>query len=82
MIVVKNPGNRFFDEAYFIIKRGISDSSATSDDMVSEAERIVEQQSSPLVIKKKRRYIRETLFFALGILSGMLIFTVFSLLPV
>ncbi len=72
MIMIKNPGGEYFDEAYFVVKeefeskRGIS-----QNDMVKEANRIVAQNLlyAEGVKRKKCRGLNR-ISYILGLISG------------
>lgn len=70
MIVVKNTGSRYFEEAHFIVKNGISDRSER--DLVKEASRIVGTilTESGKISKPKRRIIKGLITFLLSFILG------------
>ena len=70
MIVVKNTGSRYFEEAHFIIKNGATDHSER--DLVKEASRIVGTvlTESGKVSKPKGRVIKGLITFLLSFISG------------
>ncbi len=70
MIVVKNTGSRYFEEAHFIIKNGISDRSER--DLVKEASKIVGTvlTESGKVSKPKRGILKGLIVVLLSFISG------------
>ncbi len=70
MIVVKNTGSRYFEEAHFIIKNGASECSER--DLLKEASRIVGSvlTESGKVSKPKGKVIKGIITFLLSFLSG------------
>lgn len=66
MIVIKTGDSRYFDEAYFVLRRDAKCSGAPKHDMLTEANRILEECSA----EKKTRTPRAWLLFALGALCG------------
>jgi len=60
IIYVKDTGSQIFEEAYFVLRRGAEGSgpSHSGEDMVQEAQRIVEESTLSYVRHKKRRQIR------------------------
>ncbi len=73
VIHIKNTGSYLFDEAYFVLSRDGEDLHIGEDDMVSEANRIINEKNylrlknSPL-----SRYKRQIIFTALGVAIGVL----------
>lgn len=70
MIVVKNTGSRYFEEAHFIIKNSASDRSER--DLVKEASKIVGTvlSESGKVSKPKRGIIKGLITVLLSFISG------------
>ncbi len=67
IIYVRDTGSKLFEEAYFVLRRGVSDSTDTGEeDMVREASRIVEEGSLryPATARRVRFRRALTLFFA------------------
>lgn len=66
IILLKNTGSDFFEEAYFILKDGALPSSATENDMIREASRIIsESQLSSYCAKTRSRGIRQRIAYCL-----------------
>gem|GEM_PF-6516455 len=42
MIKIKNPGSKFFEEAYFILREDFAENDSDIKDMVDEANRIID----------------------------------------
>lgn len=70
MIVIRTADSRYFDEAYFVLRTEIKAHRGCKDDMLCEANRILEQSGIESVQKKKKTKPRSLLLFLLGILCG------------
>lgn len=70
IIVVKNTGSRYFEEAHFIVKNNVSE--LADRDLVKEASRIVGTvlESSGKASKPKGRIVKKLMAFILSFLSG------------
>ncbi len=68
MIVLKTGDSRYFDEAYFVLRREVKQNRGGMGDILSEANRILEE-SEPEG-RGRRRLPRAVLFFLGGILCG------------
>ena len=70
MIVVKNTGSRYFEEAHFIIKNSASE--IHERDLVKEASKIVGNvlTESGKQSKPKRRVLKGIITFLLSFISG------------
>lgn len=69
MIVVRTGGSRYFDEAYFVLRRGVKPGRTERNDMLSEANRILRESETVRPVIKSHR-IRPYLLFGFGILLG------------
>ena len=69
MIVVRTGGSRYFDEAYFVLRRDIRPAPGERNDLLSEADRILKESETVRPVKKAHR-LRPYLLFGLGILLG------------
>ena len=69
MIVVRTGNSRYFDEAYFVLRRDIKPERREQNDMLSEANRILKESETVRPVKKSRK-LRQFLLFALGLLLG------------
>ena len=60
VIFVRDTGSRIFEEAYFIVRRGIGENGAppSADEMVREAQRIVQENGRLYPASARRRKIR------------------------
>lgn len=68
VIFVRDTGSRFFEEAYFIVRRGVPGGDAHEADMVQEAQRIVSECGA---YPSARRYAGgRTLSFLAGAASA------------
>ena len=69
IIYVKDTGSKIFEEAYFVIRRGVDgeDSRPSENDMVREATRIVAQNGAEYPAARRRRRLRTKL---LSFLAG------------
>ena len=77
IIYVKDTGSRIFEEAYFVIRRGIDeeDSRPSENDMVREATRLVTQSGADYPATRRRRRLRtKILFFLAGAAAATSIF--------
>lgn len=72
MIVLKDTGSDFFEEAYFVLKSGSSRCKLkTERDFIAEAERIIAESTGiKLPAFKKEPRGRKYAFFAAGIICG------------
>ncbi|MGM9652298.1 MAG: hypothetical protein ACI3XP_01530 [Eubacteriales bacterium] len=68
IIYIRDTGSRIFEEAYFVIRRGVCDGEGrpSENDMVREAERIVEESGGAYPAHARRTRLRGRLlsFFA------------------
>ncbi len=69
MIVVRTGDSRYFDEAYFVLRREVKPKRSTRDEMLKEANRILEE--SGIDLPKRKRLPRGLLLFFAGILCGV-----------
>ena len=69
MIVVRTAGNRYFDEAYFVLREDTQKQRPKSTDILNEANRILAEitPEHPHTPKKQNR---QWLFFLIGSFSG------------
>lgn len=69
VIFIRNTGSRIFEEAYFIVRRGIGENgeSTSTDDMVREAQRIVRDSGHMYPASGRRHRFRKS---ALSFLAG------------
>lgn len=69
---MKNPNGVYFDEVYFILKKGLPDPSGQSfsSDLAAEADRIIREAGGMFASSARRRKVRTVLsraaVFALG----------------
>ncbi len=68
MIVLRTGASRYFDEAYFVLKSGISPGRGERPDLLAEANRILAESES--LHSGKRRGRGAWLWFAIGIAVG------------
>lgn len=77
VIFVRDTGSRIFEEAYFIVRRGIGEGEETTgeDDMIREARRIVRESAAdyPARARRRRRWGRLLSFLAGAASAGALI---------
>ena len=70
-IHIKDTGSRFYEEAYFVLRPGITDLSAPQGDMISEAVRIAdESMDSTRAAGRRRSAARSVLTFVAGMIAG------------
>ena len=67
MIVLRTGGSRYFDEAYFVLKHDRRPQRGETGDMVTEANRILEENEWG---REERRRGGGRLWFAAGVLLG------------
>ena len=70
MIVVRTGDSRYFDEAYFVLRREVKPKRSTRDEMLKEANRILEE--SGIDLPKRKRLPRGPLLFFAGTVCGIL----------
>ncbi len=80
IIYVKDTGSKLFEEAYFVLRRGVLDGTAPSeDDIVREASRIVQEGSFPYPASaRKARRSRSWMLFLSGGAAAAAIFGSFA----
>ncbi|MBR5515214.1 MAG: hypothetical protein IKU52_03315 [Clostridia bacterium] len=72
MIMIKNTGCEYFDEVYFILKEKRNYNNIKEDDMLKEANRIVNENLISFVPQKKKKTLKTDLFsFCAGVFSGL-----------
>lgn len=76
VIFIKNTGSRMFDEAYFIISRKSEDSRIEQDDMVLEANRIIDDSLDGTEPGRARDRIRKILGYLIPFSAGVVISSV------
>ncbi|MBR5528496.1 MAG: hypothetical protein IKV97_05770 [Clostridia bacterium] len=76
MIVLKDTGSDFFEEAYFVLKSGKPHCKIkTERDFIAEAERIIAESTGvKLPERKKESAVKKYAFFAAGIIIGAAVF--------
>ena len=83
MIMVKTDKSSIFESACFLLRRDLSSPSVSRSDMISEANRIIEENYSSKKSKRsaKGKRIRENIpYFLAGCLVGaLLLVTIFAL---
>lgn len=77
MIVVRTDDSRYFDEAYFVLRRNLK--TPTQNDMLKEANRILSERVSPPRLASRASLWR-WLFFGVGVLCGALVTVAFCLM--
>lgn len=72
MIVLKDTGSDFFEEAYFVLKSHKTPGKIrTEQDFVAEANRIVAEASNNGIYSKKQEPKSNTFLFLFGVLCGI-----------
>lgn len=71
MIVIKTGDSRYFDEAYFVLRREVKGSRSARQDILAEANRILEECACE-GSEPKKRLSRAWLLFIGGLLCGAL----------
>ncbi len=70
MIVVRTGDSRYFDEAYFVLRREIKPPHGGRNDMLAEANRILAEHDLSAPPRKRKKLPRGVLLFLSGILCG------------
>ena len=79
MIVMRTGNSRYFDEAYFVLRKDWKECPENRSDMLCEANRILADSSHHAAKKEKARRL-PWLFFAVGGLCGGVLATVLYIL--
>ena len=78
MIVIRTSDSRYFDEAYFVLRKDLKPSRASQEDILREANRLLSER-----VPKDKRIKSPTffrwLFFGVGVLCGALLSIVLCL---
>lgn len=69
MIVVRTGDSRYFDEAYFVLRREVKPRRSTRDEMLKEANRILEE--SGIDLPRRKKMPRGVFLFLAGIICGV-----------
>ena len=67
MLVLRTCGSRYFDEAYLVLRSGMTPTRAGKRDILAEANRILDEASVPY----KRRHVPSAILFFLGSVCGI-----------
>ena len=70
MIVIRTGNSRYFDEAYFVLRREVKPQTGGKADILEEANRILREHDPNQGECRKKRLSRGALLFLLGILCG------------
>ena len=72
MIVVRTGNSRFFDEAYFVLRREIGNERKIRRDILHEANRILEENRliAPASKRRRGRFLGAFVLFLTGCLCG------------
>lgn len=79
MIVIRTGNSQYFDEAYFVLRREMSDKRGDQTDILNEANRILSESASDTV-RRDRHKLWRWLFFLAGTVCGAACATVTALL--
>lgn len=71
MIVLRTGDSRYFDEAYFVLRREVRAHRGIKNDMLREANRILEESAAPALRGHGGGRRRGWLLFAAGVLLGV-----------
>lgn len=69
MIVLRTGDSRYFDEAYFVLRREVKPRRSSRDEMIREANRILAESGLDMQPKKRKAW-RGAWMFLSGILCG------------
>lgn len=72
MIVVRTSESRFFDEAYFVLRREIPENNSASEDILKEADRLLSEAVTSGT-RPKKHACKRWIFFAAGSLCGAIV---------
>ena len=71
-IHIKDTGSKYYEEAYFVLKPGVSESKISSGDMISEAMKIAQESIGQTdTVARSAARSRGILSFTAGLLSGI-----------
>ncbi len=70
MIVLRMGGSRYFDEAYFVLRQGVTPDRAQEPDLLTEAKRILLERENRKTGKRAR--VGAWVWFAVGMATGIL----------
>ncbi len=78
LIVLRTGGSRYFDEAYFVLRREAQESAERGDEMIAEANRIVAASVLPCGRRRRGRGLLAFLagFFCGGGLAALLLWLI------
>lgn len=79
LIVLRTGNSRYFDEAYFVLRRELQSGKCDRSDILLEANRIL-RESAPEPRGSKRKSMRAWICFLGGILCGGVLCTLLFLL--
>ena len=80
MIVIRTADSRYFDEAYFVLRREVSGGREAQNDMIREANRILRQSEPERGTRREHRRARGWLLFLGGLVSGGVIAALVTIL--
>ena len=69
-IHIKDTGSKYYEEAYFVLRPGVSESKISSSDMISEAVRIADESVEAASGKRAGARCGGLLLFVTGLISG------------
>ncbi len=69
-IHIRDTGSKYYEEAYFVLRPGVSDSKVPELDMINEAVRIAGESIGAGADPVRRRRRGDMISFLLGLLSG------------
>ncbi len=72
MIVIRTGDSRYFDEAYFVLRRDLKQPDPAQGDILREANRILAERAPLAKGSAQNRFLR-WLFFGVGVLCGALV---------
>ncbi len=78
MVVVRTAGNRYYEQAYFVLRDGHRVTDEVEPTMLAEANRILDE--CMLTPRPRRRRMRRMTAFFLGLLSGATVAAAVALL--
>ena len=69
LIVLRTGNSKYFDEAYFVLRREMCSGRECRGDILREANRILEENTPRMKRSARRRWI-SALFFGIGMILG------------
>lgn len=72
MIVIRTGNSRYFDEAYFVLRKDLKSTRTDNKDILREANRILSERAPDTRVRNRHSLLR-WIFFGAGLLCGALL---------